>query len=57
MHSTVSVFSCSMQVKCFIFSVATNFNVFSLSQKFKDWGALGIQVYVKCQGLFTFNAN
>ena len=32
--------------------VATNFNVFSLSQKFKDWGALGIQVYVKCQGLF-----
>lgn len=27
-----------------------------MSQKWKDWGALGIQVYVKCQGLFIFNA-
>jgi len=32
-----------------------NFNVFSLSQKLKDWGELGIQVYVKEQRLFLFN--
>ena len=42
--STISVFSCLVQVKCFIFSIAIDFSVFSVSQKFKDWGALGIQV-------------
>ena len=44
MHSVISVFSCLVQVKCFIFSIATDFSVFSESQKFKDWGALGTQV-------------
>lgn len=27
-----------------------------MSQKLKDCGAVGIQVYVKCQSLFIFNA-
>lgn len=55
MHSTVYFLTwCKLTVLFFL--LLKNFNGFSLPLKLKDWSALGIQEYVKCQDLFIFNA-
>lgn len=53
MHSTVYFLA---WCKCFIFSIAEKFKCVQYVSKIKKTGALGIQVCVKCQGLFIFNA-